>query len=100
MRVLAELKRSAVAIAPDRMLSGHGLGCVLVQVRAADQTTLCPPSKAHFQKPRAHGHGQMNFDSGELTHNRLRTSNNSWELQGCGLGYERGYTRLANQIPL
>ena len=32
-------------------------------------------------RPRAHGHCRMNFDSGEFMHNRLRTSNNSWDLR-------------------
>ena len=44
-----KLKRSAVAIAPDSMLSGYGLGCFLIQIRSANQMPVRPPFETQFR---------------------------------------------------
>ena len=43
------LKRSAVAIAPDSMLSRCGLGCFLFRVRSANQVPVRPPFETQFR---------------------------------------------------
>ena len=70
-----KLKRSAVAIAPDCTPSGHGLRCGLIRIRLVNRKPLGPPFKTHWGSramPRAHGHGRINFDFGELISGLIR----------------------------
>ena len=45
----AKIKRSAVAIAPDSMLSGYGLGCFLVRIRSENQVPVRPSFETNFR---------------------------------------------------
>ena len=43
-----ELKRSAVAIAPDSVVVGYGLEYNLPHIRSANRISLQPPFESHF----------------------------------------------------